>query len=78
MIELTDDVQVCRLRLGLSRVDLAEVTSAIGFLDVVEMQIPRPMVFVRNAHPGVARNHVIVHRQYCRSLKMDARYLHDK
>ena len=46
--QLTDDVQISRLGLGLGRVDLTEITASISFLDVIEVQVPRPVVLVRH------------------------------
>ena len=41
-----DDVEIGRLGFGLRRVDLTQVTAAIGFLDVAEVKVPRALVLV--------------------------------
>ena len=69
------DVEVGRLGLGLSRVDLAQVAPAVGFLDIAEVEVPRALVLVRHLNPRVARYYVCVHRQYGRPLEVDPRHL---
>ena len=70
-----DDVEVGRLGFGLRRVDLAEVATAVGLLDVAEVQVPRALVLVGYLNPRVPRDDVGVHRQDRRPLKVDPCHL---
>ena len=68
---LTDDVEVSQPGLSLAGVDLTHVGSLISPLDVLDVQVPGPVAFVTHADPGVPGDHVVLHRQNSRTVKMD-------
>ena len=47
---LTDDIQITGLGLGGGCVDLAEVSTPVRFLDVIQMQMPGAVILVRYCH----------------------------
>lgn len=55
-------MQVSELRLGRDGVDLAHVAAAVLLAHVRDVQEPGAVFVVRDAHPRVARDHVVVHR----------------
>lgn len=71
-------MQISKLRLGSSGVDLAHVSPFILFMHIRDVQKPRSVFVVGHADSRISRNHVIVHRQDGRLLKVHPRNLQQK
>lgn len=73
--ELTDDLEVAELGFGCGCVDLAHVSSPVFFLHVRNVQVPRPVVFVRDCDPGVPCDDVTVNCKDGRLFKVHPSHL---
>ena len=65
LVILADDVEVSDLALHGVGVNLTHVIAAIGFSDVLNVQIPGPVLGVGDRNPVVLGDHVTVNGQYC-------------
>lgn len=78
MNQLTDYMQIPKLRFGRHRIYLAHVTSVILFFHIIDVQEPCAMLVVFvvcHTNTWIPRNHMIMYSQYGRLLEMYPRHL---
>lgn len=72
---LTHNMQIPKLSLSSDGINLTHVTALVFFLDVADMQEPRPMLVVGDTNARVSRDDVIVHGQNGGLLEMHPGHL---
>lgn len=68
-------MQIPKLSLSSNGINLAHVTTFVFFLDVADMQEPRPVLVVGDANARVSRDDVIMHGQNGGLLEMHPGHL---
>ena len=72
---LTDNLKVSLTAPHRIRINLAHVPATIDLLNVLYLQIPSPLICVREGYTWILRYHIVMYGQYCLCINSNPRHL---